>query len=227
MRKLGQTDFHLPRKQMVERQLIARGIKDPLVLQAMSKVPRHIFVDEALAFRAYGDCPLPIGEQQTISQPYIVAQMTEALELKGHERVLEIGTGSAYQAAILAEICYRVYTVERLRPLMIKARQLLEQQEYRNIIVRLSDGTWGWPEQAPFEAIIVTAGSPEIPSPLIEQLRPGGRMVVPVGKTKQSQDLIKITKDATGRVTRFNLGECRFVDLVGQYGWNPTDGGRG
>ena len=224
MRKLGQTDFHLPRKQMVERQLISRGITDALVLKAMSKVPRHLFVDEALAYRAYGDCPLPIGEQQTISQPYIVARMTEALELKGSERVLEIGTGSAYQAAILAEICYRVYTIERIRPLMIRARQLLEQQGYRNIIVRFSDGTWGWPEQAPFDAIIVTAGSPGIPAPLIEQLGSGGRMVVPVGKTKQSQDLIKITKDATGRVTKSNLGECRFVDLVGQYGWTPGEG---
>jgi protein-L-isoaspartate(D-aspartate) O-methyltransferase len=226
MRKLGQTDFHLPRKQMVERQLVSRGIKDPLVLEAMSKVPRHLFVDEALAYRAYGDCPLPIGEQQTISQPHIVAQMTEALELKGHERILEIGTGSAYQAAILAEIGYRVYTIERLRPLMIRARQLLEQLGYRNVIVRFSDGTWGWPEQAPFDAIIVTAGSPDIPSPLIEQLGPRGKMVVPVGKTKQSQDLIKITKDATGRVTKSSLGGCRFVDLVGQYGWTPEEGVR-
>ena len=220
---LGKTDYHLARQHMVERQLKARGISAPRVLEAMNKVPRHLFVEEALANRAYGDYPLPIGEQQTISQPFIVAQMTEALDLKGNERVLEIGTGSGYQAAILSELCYRVYSVERIRALMIRTRQLLENLGYTNVIIRLSDGTVGWTEQAPFDAILVTAGSPEIPQPLIDQLEPGGRLIIPVGSNRAAQNLMKIVKTPDGRIVKTNLGGCRFVDLVGQFGWSAEE----
>ncbi len=217
-------DYQLVRQQMVERQLKGRGVRDPRVLEAMLRVPRHLFVEEALIHRAYGDHPLPIGENQTISQPFIVAQMTEALELQGSERVLEIGTGSGYQAAILAELCYRVYTVERMRPLMSRARKLIEQMGYRNVVFRLHDGTVGWSEQAPFDAIIVTAGGPDIPAPLIEQLQPGGRLIIPVGQTRMSQTLFKVVKDKNGRLTKTSLGACRFVDLVGQHGWSSNGG---
>ncbi|MDY6850946.1 MAG: protein-L-isoaspartate(D-aspartate) O-methyltransferase [Thermodesulfobacteriota bacterium] len=220
-------EYHLARQQMVERQLIARGIRDRRVLEAMERLPRHIFVEEALLPRAYGDFPLPIGEQQTISQPYIVALMTESLELTGTERVLEIGSGSGYQTAILADLCYRVYSVERIRSLMIRARKTVEDLGYRNVIFRLTDGTGGWLDQAPFDAILVTAGGPEIPRPLIDQLAPCGRLVMPVGRTRLSQDLIKAVKDKSGRLIRSSLGGCRFVDLVGRHGWsdNKNSGG--
>lgn len=213
-------EYHLARQQMVERQLRARGIRDRRVLDAMERLPRHIFVEEALLPRAYGDFPLPIGEQQTISQPYIVALMTEALELTGTERVLEIGSGSGYQTAILADLSYRVYSVERIRSLMVRARKIVEDLGCRNVIFRLTDGTGGWPDQAPFDAILVTAGGPEIPQPLIDQLAPGGRLVMPVGRTRLSQDLIKAVKDKNGRLSRSSLGGCRFVDLVGRHGWS-------
>lgn len=212
--------YHLARQQMVERQLKARGIKHHGVLQAMARVPRHLFVEESLVARAYGDHPLPIGEQQTISQPYIVAQMTQALDLTGPETVLEIGTGSGYQAAVLAELCSRVYTVERIRALMVKGRKLLEEMGYRNILFKVGDGTSGWADYAPFDGIIVTAGGPEIPKPLLEQLKPGGRLVMPIGPTRQTQSLIKVIKEKDDRLTRINLGECRFVDLIGLHGWS-------
>jgi protein-L-isoaspartate(D-aspartate) O-methyltransferase len=220
MSNLIRTNYRIPRQQMVERQLRNKGIGDERLIAAMTKVPRHVFVEEALAHQAYGDRPLPIGEQQTISQPYVVAKMTEALKLTGSEHVLEIGTGSGYQAAILAELCHRVYTIERMRPLMIKARSLLQGLGYHNLLFRLGDGSAGWPEQAPFEGIIVTAGSPRIPAPLIEQLAPGGRLVIPVGKSRMTQVMIRLVKDQSGNVTETNLGECRFVDLVGKHGWN-------
>ena len=219
MNLLNKEAYHLARRRMVESQIKARGITNRLVLEAMNKVPRHLFVDEALASSAYGDHALPIGADQTISQPYIVARMTEALELTGNERVLEVGTGSGYQAAVLAEICYRVYSVERIRPLMLRARSLLEGMGYRNILFSLGDGTAGWPDQAPFDAIIVTAGGPDLPAPLLDQLEPGGRLVVPVGKERASQSLIRITKDKNGRLIKHDLGACRFVDLVGRHGW--------
>lgn len=219
MSAFSKSDFHLAKKQMLERQLRSRGIKDERVLEAMGKVPRHMFVEEALANRAYGDHPLPIGEQQTISQPYIVAQMTEALELQKSEIVLEIGTGSGYQTAILAELCYRVYTIERIKPLLQRARSLLESLKYRNIVYRVGDGSCGWAEKGPFDGIIVTAGAPEVPEPLIESLAPGGRLVVPVGQTRIAQTLLKITKDQDGKTSRTSLGGCRFVDLVGRHGW--------
>lgn len=208
------------REEMVRHQIEARGIKDPFVLTAFQSVPRHLFVSEALRDQAYGDYPLPIGEQQTISQPYIVAEMTQALELREDDRVLEIGTGSGYQAAILAEIVYRVYTVERIRSLYIQARKLLDKLRYHNIVMRCGDGTAGWKDESPFDAIIVTAGAPDIPEKLLNQLAEGGRMVVPVGN-QHSQDLIKVVKDKKG-IHKSNLGGCRFVKLIGEQGWKEN-----
>ncbi|MFP3998775.1 MAG: protein-L-isoaspartate(D-aspartate) O-methyltransferase [Desulfobacterales bacterium] len=205
------------REAMVRNQIEARGVSDPGVLAAMTRVPRHFFVNEALRDQAYNDHPLPIGEQQTISQPYIVAMMTEALQVNEEDRVLEIGTGSGYQAAVLAEIAYRVYTIERNRTLYQNARRIFEHLGYYNIIPRYSDGTIGWREESPFDAIIVTAGAPEIPRPLIDQLAMGGRMVIPVGSSF-SQKMVKIVKDEQG-IHQSELGGCRFVRLVGQYGW--------
>jgi len=209
--------YERQREEMVNRQIQARGIIDPNVLAAMRKVPRHLFVSEALAVQAYGDFPLPIGDQQTISQPYIVAEMTQALELSENDRVLEIGTGSGYQAAILAEIAFRVYTIERIHPLCIKARKLFDELYYHNIITRYSDGTAGWRDESPFDAIIVTAGAPKIPQVLVNQLAAGGRMVLPVGG-HHAQELIKIDRDDDG-IHQSSLGGCRFVKLVGEHGW--------
>jgi len=206
------------RDEMVRQQIESRGIKNPDVLAALRKVPRHLFVSEALRDQAYGDFPLPIGEQQTISQPFIVAEMTQALEVGKADRVLEIGTGSGYQAAILAEIAYRVFSIERIRSLFRQTRTLLDKLNYHNVVMRCSDGTMGWEDESPFDAIIVTAGSPQVPEALIDQLADGGRMVVPVGN-QHAQDLIKITKDVTG-IQQTNLGGCRFVKLVGKQGWN-------
>jgi protein-L-isoaspartate(D-aspartate) O-methyltransferase len=205
------------REEMVRSQIEARGIKDPLVLSAFRKVPRHLFVSEALREQAYGDYPLPIGEQQTISQPYIVAEMTQALELSRDDRVLEVGTGSGYQAAILAQIVFRVYTVERRRTLYMQARNLFDQLNYHNIVTRYADGTKGWEEESPFDAIVVTAGAPEMPEVLINQLAEGGRLVIPVGN-QHTQQLIKIYRDK-GSIQQTDLGGCRFVKLVGEHGW--------
>ncbi|MFW6081364.1 MAG: protein-L-isoaspartate(D-aspartate) O-methyltransferase [Desulfosalsimonas sp.] len=205
------------RESMVKNQIEARGVSDPGVLSAMARVPRHLFVNEALMDQAYNDHPLPIGEQQTISQPYIVAMMSEALQLDEEDRVLEIGTGSGYQAAVLAEIAYRVYTIERNRILYQNARKVFEKLGYYNIIPRYSDGTIGWREESPFDAIMVTAGAPEIPKPLIDQLAMGGRMVIPVGSSF-SQKMIKVVKEEQG-LHQSELGGCRFVRLLGQYGW--------
>ena len=202
---------------MVRRQIEARGVTDPKVLAAMQKVPRHLFVSDALRDQAYGDFPLPIGEQQTISQPYIVAEMTQALQPGKDDRILEIGTGSGYQAAILAEIVFRVYTIEKIYPLYTKSRKIFDKLRYHNIVTRYSDGTSGWEDESPFDGIIVTAGSPGIPQPLISQLAVGGRMVIPVGDL-YSQELIKIYKDEHG-IHKTNLGGCRFVKLVGEHGW--------
>lgn len=206
------------REEMVRRQIENRGIVDENVLSAMRKVPRHLFVSEALRDQAYGDFPLPIGQQQTISQPFIVAEMTQALELKKSDRVLEIGTGSGYQAAILAEIVYRVYTIERINSLYISTRRLFDQLKYHNILTRYSDGTTGWRDEGPFDAIIVTAGAPAVPPVLLDQLGPGGRLILPVG-SEHSQDLIRISKDDEGDVHQTSLGGCRFVKLVGEHGW--------
>jgi protein-L-isoaspartate(D-aspartate) O-methyltransferase len=209
--------YRLARERMVETQIKARGLKDERVLKAMLKVPRHLFVDEALRDQAYGDFPLPIGEGQTISQPYIVALMTEALELKGNERVLEIGTGSGYQTAILAELALWVYTIERFPTLLERAKKVLNELGYKNISFKLDDGTLGWKEASPFDAIIVTAASPDIPPPLVEQLAEGGRMVIPVGD-EFSQTLIKGVKRG-GKLHTKVLEPVRFVKLVGAYGF--------
>ena len=205
------------REEMIQKQIMSRGISDPYVLKAMRTVPRHLFVSEALMDQAYGDHPLPIGEQQTISQPFIVAEMTQALELNEDDRVLEIGTGSGYQAAILSKIVFRVYTIERIYTLFVKARKLFDQLRYYNIVTKYSDGTTGWSDESPFDAIIVTAGAPEIPKYLINQLAIGGRMVIPVGD-QHVQELVKIEKNEDG-IQKFNLGGCRFVKLVGEHGW--------
>jgi protein-L-isoaspartate(D-aspartate) O-methyltransferase len=209
--------FKRQRQEMVRNQIAARGIHDPRVLAAMEKVPRHLFVSEALMDQAYGDFPLPIGEQQTISQPYIVAEMTQALCLEPGDRVLEIGTGSGYQAAVLAEIVSRVYTIERIYTLYARARKLFDRLQYHNIVTRYSDGTTGWADESPFDAIIVTAGAPRIPEVLVRQLAVGGRMVLPVGNA-QSQELVRLIRTDHG-IERQDLGGCRFVKLVGEQGW--------
>ncbi len=214
-------DYRVARERMVKNQLVPRGIKDRRVLDAMSRVPRDRFVEEALLGQAYNDHPLPIGDGQTISQPYIVALMTEALELTGVESVLEIGTGSGYQTAVLAELARRVCTVERIRPLLTKSRRLLEELGYQNIIFKAFDGTLGWKEFSPFDGIIVTAGAPRVPQPLLDQLSVGGRLVIPVGN-RYSQELLRVTRQP-GRDVQENLGGCRFVDLIGVHGWKAED----
>ena len=213
--------YELQRKRMVETQLIPRGIHDPLVLKAMGRVPREAFVPAHLRDAAYHDNALPIAEGQTISQPYIVALMTQEMELKGPEKVLEIGTGSGYQAAILAEIVKELYTVERVAPLQEKAREVLSRLGYDNIYYKIFNGTLGWPDHAPYDGIIVTAGAPEIPDPLVAQLSEGGRMIIPVGDSL-GQDLLKIRK-VDGRTLTEDLGAVRFVRLVGEHGWEERE----
>lgn len=202
---------------MVETQLIPRGLRDQRVLNAMRKVPRHFFVGGDMLFEAYGDTALPIGERQTISQPYMVAVMTELLELRGKEKVLEIGTGSGYQTAILAELAAEVYTIERIQSLSDSARETLSELGYRNINIRADDGTLGWPEAAPFDRILITAGAPEIPEPHIEQLAEGGIIVAPVGD-RFSQQLVRAVK-REGSLSKEYHTPCVFVPLVGDYGW--------
>ncbi|WP_457573950.1 protein-L-isoaspartate(D-aspartate) O-methyltransferase [Desulfolithobacter sp.] len=203
---------------MVEEQLIPRGIHDPLVLEAMRTVPRHLFVEDAMAARAYDDHPLPIGAAQTISQPYIVALMTQALGLKGGERVLEIGTGSGYQAAVLSRICGRVYTIERIDSLLGRARRVFDKLHYHNIVSRIDDGTIGWPAEAPFDGILVTAGGPMIPQPLLEQLADPGRLVIPVGD--QTVQELQLVEKKDGELTARPLEYVRFVNLIGAHGWD-------
>ncbi len=206
------------RERMVQEQLRNRDISDERILAAMLEVPRHLFVDDAMRGRAYGDHPLPIGAGQTISQPYIVAYMTQALQLTGIEKVLEIGTGSGYQAAILSRLCGQVYTVERINSLLAGARKTFDQLRYYNIRSKLDDGTIGWPESGPFDAIIVTAGGPSIPEPLIEQLADPGRLIMPVGN-QHVQDL-QLVEKRDGQVVVTTLASVRFVDLVGEHGWS-------
>ena len=208
------------RQEMVETQLIPRGISDKRVLEAFRKVPRHKFVPENLIASAYDDCALPIGEGQTISQPYMVAIMTEKLKLKGDEKVLEIGTGSGYQAAILAELCQKVYTVERIDPLSKRAQEIAKQLGYSNIEFVVGDGTQGLSSAAPYDGIIVTAGSLSIPQPLVDQLKEDGRLVIPVGDIFQ-QILTRITKHGSQLETEESV-PCIFVPLVGKYGWKSS-----
>jgi protein-L-isoaspartate(D-aspartate) O-methyltransferase len=206
------------RRKMVEEQLVERGIKDLGLLEVISRVPRHLFAQESLQHRAYGDSSLPIGENQTLSKPYIVGAMTEALSLKGEERVLEIGTGSGYQTAIIAELARQVFTIERLNNLSRKAQHILEGLNYMNIVFKMFDGTYGWPDQAPFDAILITASAREIPELLIKQLKDGGRLVAPIGEV-DSQKLVVMIKNGD-RVSRRELGDCKFVPLIGKYGWS-------
>ncbi|MGQ9700983.1 MAG: protein-L-isoaspartate(D-aspartate) O-methyltransferase [bacterium] len=202
---------------MVKEQIIARGIKDERVIDAMLRVPRHLFVDKTYYHQAYNDYPLPIGCNQTISQPYMVAVMTELLELKGNESVLEIGTGSGYQTAILALLCVRVFTVERISELSFRARKTLSELGFNNINFLVGDGSLGWQEFAPYDGIIVTAGAPEMPRLLVNQLADNGKMVVPIGgEHYQTLNLIKKHK---GSILRKQLFECSFVPLLGKEGW--------
>lgn len=206
------------RELMINTQLVPRGIRDERVLKAMKKVPRHLFVDESIQYKAYDDVALPIDEGQTISQPYMVAIMTELLELKGSEKVLEIGTGSGYQTAILAELSKEVYTIDRFAILVEKAENRFRLLGYKNIHTRVGDGTLGWKEGAPFDRIMVTAATPEIPEPIMEQLSPEGITVVPVGE-RFSQQLIKVKK-SKDRILEERHTPCVFVPLVGKYGWD-------
>lgn len=205
------------RERMVREQLLPRGISDQRVLDAMQTVPRHIFVEDALQAQAYSDYPLPIGEGQTISQPFIVALMTQMLELQGHEKVLEIGTGCGYQTAVLARLCDQVYTIERIKKLMARARINFDRAGCFNTLGKMADGTKGWPQHAPYDAIIVTAGGPEIPEALLEQLADPGIMVIPVGDLN-SQQLTKITKKE-GQVSFETRERVKFVNLIGAQGW--------
>jgi protein-L-isoaspartate(D-aspartate) O-methyltransferase len=202
---------------MVEEQIVSRDVKDERVLAAMRKVPRHEFLPEAIRGMAYADNAIPLGEGQTISQPFMVALMSELLELTGAERVLEIGTGSGYQAAVLAELCEKVYTVERIKLLADRARATLDRLGYRSVAIKVYDGTYGWKEMAPFDAIMVTAGSPDVPAPLLDQLKDGGRMVIPVGD-RYGQTLLKIVKTPEGAVIQPSI-PCVFVPLIGNHGW--------
>jgi len=205
---------------MVDTQIRARGVSDQRVLKAMEKVPRHLFVDEGLIDQAYNDNPLPIERRQTISQPYIVALMSEAMALTGREKVLEIGTGCGYQTAMLAELAERVFSIERIAVLATGARRVLDALQYYHVAIRVGDGTYGWREESPFDAIMVTAGAPRIPRLLIEQLAVGGRLVVPVG-SRNSQALLKLTRmsEDPEDLKQEDLGGCRFVDLIGEHGW--------
>jgi protein-L-isoaspartate(D-aspartate) O-methyltransferase len=214
-----QADADLLRQEMVERQLRKRGIRDERVLAAMLGVPRHEFVPPELAGEAYTDRPLPIGHEQTISQPFMVAAMTAALELSGGERVLEIGTGSGYQAAVLSLLAREVHTVEMHEDLAIHTAELLRRLGYGNVHMHIGDGTLGWPDAAPFEAIIVTAAAPDIPPPFAAQLAEGGRLIIPVG-TPDEQRLLRVEKHG-GVLAKRELYHCRFVPLIGQYGWKP------
>ncbi|HZD39160.1 MAG TPA: protein-L-isoaspartate(D-aspartate) O-methyltransferase [Terriglobales bacterium] len=210
-------DYVRARERMVKEQLVSRGIHDPRVLRAMANVPRHLFVESELWDQAYEDHPLPIGANQTISQPYIVALMAEALDLTGAERVLEVGTGSGYAAAVLSELCAEVFTVEAVAELGLKTRSVLTSLGYRNVSVLIGDGTLGWEAHAPYDAVIISAAAPCIPRPLIEQLKIPGYLVFPMGE-KELQTLVRIRKDQAG-IREEYLGECHFVKLKGQYGW--------
>lgn len=210
--------FSIARRRMVEEQVIARGIADQRVIDAMFKVPRHKFVEQALEGKAYQDAPLPIGEKQTISQPYMVAVMSEALALTGSETVLEVGTGSGYQAAVLALLADRVFSLERIPSLARRARKVLDECGFSKVNIRLADGTQGWQEMAPFDAILVTAGAPEVPQHYLDQLALGGRLIIPVGD-RESQLLLRVTRTGEKDYIEEQMLGCRFVPLIGNHGW--------
>jgi len=210
--------FEIPRSRMVQRLRDHYKIGDERVLDVMNRVPRHLFVPGALASQAYKDNALPIAAGQTISQPYIVARMTELLELKGRERVLEIGGGSGYQTAILASLARKVYSIERIPVLAAESKQRLPALGFRNVSFRCDDGTNGWEVYAPFDAILVAAGGPSVPEPLIDQLEIGGKLVIPVGEDQKTQNLVRVIKTETGYTTE-DCGPCAFVPLIGKHGW--------
>jgi len=218
---LASDRYQAMREKMVQFQIEMRGVKDPVVLRAMRKVPRHLFLPASQLDSAYDDGPLPIGFGQTISQPYIVAYMTQMLHLGPEDRVLEIGTGSGYQVAILSRLAEQVYTIERVEELARRAERILKELGYDNIHFRIGDGGYGWPEAAPFDAIVVTAAAPEIPPPLIAQLDDGGRLIAPIGPMGY-QDLIRLRRRGD-QVDRENLVPVAFVPLVGEHGWRETD----
>lgn len=211
-------DFTIARRRMVEKQVVARGVTDARVIDAMLRVPRHRFVEEAFADKAYQDAPLPIGEKQTISQPYMVAVMSEALALKGVETVLEVGTGSGYQAAVLALLADRVFSLERLSSLARRARKTLDENGFSKVNIRLADGTLGWRDMGPFDAILVTAGAPGIPPEYLNQLKTGGRLVIPVGD-RDNQTLMRVTRLGESEYREEKMLDCRFVPLIGSQGW--------
>ena len=215
-------DFARLRDEMVEKAIFRRGVRSELVLNAMRAVPREAFLPDQLREFAYQDSPLPIEESQTISQPYIVAFMTEALALQGGERILEIGAGSGYAAAVLSRIAGEVYTVERIGQLAEKAASTLADLGYHNVHVRHEDGTKGWPEHAPYDGIVVAAGGPEIPESLKEQLKIGGRLVIPIGRDPRVQELVRVTRISENRYDREDLADVRFVPLIGEEGWAPA-----
>ncbi|MBW6510020.1 MAG: protein-L-isoaspartate(D-aspartate) O-methyltransferase [Desulfuromonadales bacterium] len=215
-------DYSVARRRMVQQQIIARGINDSRLIDAMNQVPRHFFVDEGLRGHAYADGSLPIGHKQTISQPYMVAAMSAALELQGQERILEIGTGSGYQTAILAMLAKRVYSIERIPALAARARKVLDQLHISNVNIKIADGTLGWKDQAPFDGILVAAGAPDVPHEYLAQLAVGGKLVLPVGGFNQ-QSLIRITHLGEDQFRREELMGCRFVPLIGEAGWAETD----
>lgn len=216
-------NLDIARKRMVQEQIVGRGISDQRVIDAMLKIPRHIFVQEAMAAQAYSDSALPIGEKQTISQPYMVALMTELLALTGREKVLEIGTGSGYQTAILASLADRVCSAERIRSLALRARKCLDSLRLFNVLLRINDSPdspIGWEEEAPFDAIIVTAGAPQVPAILTDQMAVGGCLVIPVG-SEGEQQLLKIVRQEDGTLETTASVACRFVPLIGRQGWRP------
>ena len=212
------------RNEMVSRQIEARGVTDPRVSSAMRVVPREVFVPEEFRHQAYDDTPLPIGEGQTISQPYVVALMVEALDLEGHERVLEVGAGSGYAAAVLGRVAREVHAIETHRSLADGARERLEAIGYDNVHVHWADGTQGWAVHAPFDAILVSAGSPEVPRSLLTQLAIGGRLVIPVGRDLTVQELLRVHRTGEDVYERESLGAVQFVPLIGSEGWDghPT-----
>jgi protein-L-isoaspartate(D-aspartate) O-methyltransferase len=203
---------------MVDEQLARRGITDERVLVTMRRVPRHLFVEEALRDRAYGDHPLPIGEQQTISQPYIVGLMTSLLALEGGEKVLDVGTGSGYQTTVLAALARRVCSIERLPALAARARGIIEGLGITNVWIRVGNGALGWPDEAPFDRILVAAGGPTVPPPLFQQLAPGGRMVLPIGDV--TNQTLTLVENVDGQMKTTSYGDCSFVKLVGKYAWD-------
>ena len=213
-------DFAHLRELMVDRHVAARGIRDERVLQAMREVPRHLFVPQLVASKAYGPGALPIGAKQTISQPYIVARMLELAELRGAEKVLEIGTGTGYQAVVLSKLCAKVFSIERINELALRAAELIRELKIYNASVKVFDGTYGWSDQAPFDRIIVAAAAPAVPDPLVQQLARGGRMIVPIGP-EGKQRLARVTRVGTG-IQVEDWGPAEFVPLVGRFGWNMS-----